>query len=73
MIDPLLPLDCVILDELSEELLNIDRLVNNAITEEFEEEVVNAYKLGLVDMDYCISKLQLQSYDDFNKILERYK
>lgn len=73
MLEPLLPLDCVILDELSEELLNIDRLINNAITEEFEEEVVNAYKMELVDIDYCVTKLQLQNKEDFNKVLERYK
>lgn len=69
----LLPVDDVILDERSKEILDIGRLINCVITEEFEEEVVNAYKIGLVDMDYCISKLQLVNADDFIKILRRYE
>jgi superfamily II DNA or RNA helicase len=69
----LFPENDVNLDERTQDLLNIDRLINNAITEEFEEEVVNAYNMGLVDIDYCVNKLQLHCSDDFIKVLERYK
>lgn len=65
--------DVVNLDERTQDLLNIERLINNAITEEFEEEVVNAYKLELVDIEYCINKLHLHCSDDFIKILRRYE
>ena len=69
----LLPIDDIILDDLYKELLEIDRLINNAITEEFEEEVVSAYRNDLIDIDYAINKLQLHSEQDFMKILERYE
>ena len=71
-IDSLLPLDDIILDDQSKELLYINRLIENFIKEEFEDEVVRAYKLGLVDIDYCLNKLELQNTEDFIKILERY-
>lgn len=69
----LLPVDSIILNQLYKELLEIDRLINNAITEEYEEEVVNAYKNGWVDIDYALTKLQLHNKEDFMKILKRYK
>ena len=69
----LLPLDDIILDDKSKELLEINRLINNAITEEFEEEVVKAYRNGWIDVDYALTKLQLHSEQDFIKILERYE
>lgn len=72
-LDLLLPVDDIILDDLYKELLEIDRLINNAITEEFESEVVNAYNNGWVDIDYALTKLQLHCEKDFMKILERYK
>lgn len=72
-VELLLPVDDIILDDLYKELLEIDRLINNAITEEFEDEVVNAYKKGWIPMDYALSKLQLHSEKDFMKILERYE
>lgn len=71
-IDLLLPKDSITLNELYNELLKIDRLINNSISEEFEREVIKAYKTNLVDMEYCITKLQLQDVDDFQKVLERY-
>ena len=60
------------LDENYKDFVEINRLINNAITEEFESEVINAYKNGLVDMEYCIVKLELVTIEDFNKILRRY-
>lgn len=71
-IDLVFPEEFILLDERTKELLSIDRLTNNATTEEFEAEVVNAYKLGLVNLDYCVMKLQLHAVNDFYKILERY-
>ena len=68
----LLPENSIELDEQTKELMDIDRLINNTITDEFEEEVINAYKLDLVDIEYCMNKLQLQSENDFYKILRRY-
>lgn len=65
--------DDIILDEKTKNILEIERLVNNAITEQFENEVVKAYKSGLVDIDYCLTKLQLHDKEDFDKILRRYK
>lgn len=61
------------LDDKTKELLEIDRLIKSYITEEFEEEVINAYINGLVDMEYCINKLHLHDKNDFNKVLRRYK
>lgn len=72
-IDLLFPKDDIVLDDETKELLEIDRLIKNAITEEFEEEVVKAYKLGIVEIEYCIMKLQLSDSEDFMKVLERYE
>lgn len=72
-INLLLPENDIVLDERTKELLEIDRLINNAITEQYEAEVVKAYKRGDVEIDYCLMKLQLHSQEDFMKILERYE
>ena len=72
-IDLLMPQDEIILDEMTEELLEIKRLIESAIKEEFEAEVVKAYKLDLVSMDYCIMKLELHCPEDFMKVLKRYE
>lgn len=63
----------VILDENYKEILEINRLINNAITEEFEQEVIKAYINDLVDIDYCMTKLELQTEEDFYKVLRRYE
>ena len=68
-----LPEDCIILDDLYKELLDIKRLINNAITEGFEKEVVNAYRKGWIPIDYALTKLHLHCKEDFMKILERYE
>lgn len=60
-------------DQNTYDLLNIDRIYRTFISEEFEEEVVKAYRTGLVDIEYCMMKLDLQSEEDFNKLLEKYK
>lgn len=66
-------LDFADLDQKTYDLLHIDRLYRTYITEEFEEEVVRAYNVGLVDEDYCMSRLDLQSMEDFEKVLEKYR
>lgn len=65
--------DDVILDENYKEILEINRLINNAIIEEFEREIIKAYKDDLVDIDYCMTKLELQTEEDFYKVLRRYE
>lgn len=65
--------DDVILDENYKEILEINRLINNAITEEFEREIIRAYKDDLVDIDYCMTKLELQTEEDFYKVIRRYE
>ena len=61
------------LDDKTKDLLEIDRLIQNCVNEEFEEEVIRAYMNDLVDMEYCICKLHLHDKNDFDKILRRYK
>ena len=61
------------LDQSTYDLLNIGRIYRTFIAEEFEEEVVRAYKSDLVDIEYCMTKLDLQSEEDFEKVLEKYK
>lgn len=55
------------------DLLNIDRIYKTFIAEEFEEEVIRAYKHGLVDIEYCMMKLELQNEEDFVKALKKYE
>lgn len=63
--------DILELNTIIKDILDIERLVHSAITEEYEDEVVDAYNAQLVDSDYCIAKLNLHSLDDFKKILDR--
>ena len=62
----------MILDDRTKEILEIDRLIKSAIADEYEEEVVNAFKLGHAPIHYCVNKLKLHDAYDFIKVVERY-
>lgn len=67
-----LPIDSIYLEDETKDIAEICRLTLTAINSEIEQEIVNAYKNNLVDLDYCIHKLGLQEYADFDKLLRRY-
>ena len=69
----LITINDVEIDSRTKDLLNIDRVINSIISEEFEAGVVRAYRRELVDIDYCMMKLHLQSEEDFLKVVERHK
>lgn len=66
------PPEYMIMDDETKAIMDVERFIHNQISDKYTEEVVNAYKLGLVDVDYCCAKLNLQTINDFDKVLRRY-
>ena len=46
---------------------------DSIIREEFEAGVIRSFINDIMDIDYCMTKLHLQTEEDFFKVVERYE
>ena len=69
----LLPEGSIDLIDYTKDFMDIDRIIHESLIDELFNGVYEAYMLGYVDIEYCVSKLGLQTHSDFYKLIEKMK